>query len=611
MASQYVDLPPTFGVLSLNGLTGPLNLVAGANITITPSGSNITIASTGGGGSPGGSNNQFQFNNSGAFAGSPNLVNSSGRILVGGVTDDTVSAFQAGGPSSLSGVLNINTGNTPFTETANPNVTASGSFDLAHNASPNTLFGVVVTNNISQTVSGSTTLDGGGNGTINLNWLDGGTLTITIAPANVLSYLVTGGVGTNDYVTQVVSTYFYAAQNLNMNGGTLDMAAGNIEDSVIPLTVYLGGTSILQSKGLTIGSDYVGTFPPTNGAIIEGRVLIGTTSSDSISELQVPGSGFIGTLYVGADSGANPTGAQVADFNGSTVWQSQYLGNPPVPPGNQGGIFYDGTNLNASQNGGAWLPITNFFYDVPYGNLWSAGTVEPAASYGEAIAIGVNAGLDTANASYAVLLGFEAGLSGSALFNAIAIGTNAMSDDTVNNAISNSSIAIGRYSGTGGFSDSIALGRGVINSATQQANIGNVLYLNGIYSLDTQSSTPTGGNVGINTNTPVTTLEVNGAVTVDGSMNSAAPQTTYNGDTSGTLIYSMPFQGVSYSKWVGNLQSLVDSGAFSVFTFPTPFANTPYVYGDVAAIAGVTVSTTQITFPATAGVTGNVFVEGF
>lgn len=37
------------GVTSLNGLIGALNLIAGSNITITPSGSNITIASTGGG----------------------------------------------------------------------------------------------------------------------------------------------------------------------------------------------------------------------------------------------------------------------------------------------------------------------------------------------------------------------------------------------------------------------------------------------------------------------------------------------------------------------------------------------------------------------------------
>lgn len=39
-------------VSSLNSLTGALNIVAGSNITVTPAGSNITIASTAGGGTP-------------------------------------------------------------------------------------------------------------------------------------------------------------------------------------------------------------------------------------------------------------------------------------------------------------------------------------------------------------------------------------------------------------------------------------------------------------------------------------------------------------------------------------------------------------------------------
>jgi hypothetical protein len=52
------------------------------------------------------------------------------------------------------------------------------------------------------------------------------------------------------------------------------------------------------------------------------------------------------------------------------------------------------------------------------------------------------------------------------------------------------SIAIGRYSGTGGYSDSIAIGHGVINSAEKQANIGNVLFLDETYNSDTQDATP-------------------------------------------------------------------------------------------------------------------------
>jgi hypothetical protein len=53
MSSQYVTLPETgggsSGVSSLNSLTGALTIAAGSGISVTPSGSTITIAATGGG----------------------------------------------------------------------------------------------------------------------------------------------------------------------------------------------------------------------------------------------------------------------------------------------------------------------------------------------------------------------------------------------------------------------------------------------------------------------------------------------------------------------------------------------------------------------------------
>lgn len=53
MSSQFVQLPKVSGgtaatVDSLNGLTGSVSLTAGSNITLTPSGNSIQIASTGG-----------------------------------------------------------------------------------------------------------------------------------------------------------------------------------------------------------------------------------------------------------------------------------------------------------------------------------------------------------------------------------------------------------------------------------------------------------------------------------------------------------------------------------------------------------------------------------
>jgi len=67
-----------------------INFIEGSNVTLTISDDSgneevdVTIASTGGSGSPGGSNTQFQYNNSGAFAGSGNMVQGTNQISISG-----------------------------------------------------------------------------------------------------------------------------------------------------------------------------------------------------------------------------------------------------------------------------------------------------------------------------------------------------------------------------------------------------------------------------------------------------------------------------------------------------------------------------------------------
>ena len=71
-------------------------LTAGSNVTITNSSGSITIDSTGGGGgSPGGSNGQVQYNNSGSFGGAANLfITSLGNLYTN--TDITVNTLTLG-----------------------------------------------------------------------------------------------------------------------------------------------------------------------------------------------------------------------------------------------------------------------------------------------------------------------------------------------------------------------------------------------------------------------------------------------------------------------------------------------------------------------------------
>ena len=74
-------------------------LVAGANVTLTPSGTGatrqITVATTGGGGSPGGATGKVQFNNAGAFGGAADAEIEGGQLRLPAIA--TPSAPAAGG----------------------------------------------------------------------------------------------------------------------------------------------------------------------------------------------------------------------------------------------------------------------------------------------------------------------------------------------------------------------------------------------------------------------------------------------------------------------------------------------------------------------------------
>ena len=79
-----LSTPPTNGQLLIGNGTGYTlsTLTAGTNITITNTAGGISIASTGGGGTPGGLTTQIQYNNAGAFAGLANLVTDGTNVQI-------------------------------------------------------------------------------------------------------------------------------------------------------------------------------------------------------------------------------------------------------------------------------------------------------------------------------------------------------------------------------------------------------------------------------------------------------------------------------------------------------------------------------------------------
>lgn len=81
------------GVTSLNGETGAVNIVAGTNITVTPSGSNITIASTGGLQPPLEALTSYSSQNIGAagtFLGNASDLDQTNQVVYIGSTDTSV-----------------------------------------------------------------------------------------------------------------------------------------------------------------------------------------------------------------------------------------------------------------------------------------------------------------------------------------------------------------------------------------------------------------------------------------------------------------------------------------------------------------------------------------
>lgn len=292
---------------------------------------------------------------------------------------------------------------------------------------------------------------------------------------------------TTEWQNKVSSQWATSGSNVYYTGGNIGI-----------------GTSTPYAKLSVVGqvaAEYFSATSTTATSTIMGALGIGTASPTN--RLSVSGNANItGTLNLG---GITLKGATDRLFFGNNAGNNASLAEGSIFVGNNAG---DGaTNASYSNFIGteSGYQATNAFASNFLG--LSSGFQATNASYSQFI--GEQSGYQATNASQSVFLGPYAGYQAANAKNAIFIGYSTGASDAVNNTVSGSSILIGNFASTGGFSNSIGIGRGVANSESSQLNIGNLLFGRGIYGSDTTSGTPvSGGKIGIGTSTPNNVLDL-------------------------------------------------------------------------------------------------------
>ena len=340
---------------------------------------------------------------------------------------------------------------------------------------------------------------------------EAGTLALTDgALGSTAAYLTAGSLTGSDYA------FVNVEKNLSTNTAFIGMQVGYDQIGNTMGMLIQGGSNAemtiydsINNKGIEYDDDYSANFTDrslVDKAYVDSFTLLGSTSRIETETwigtypAALASASTTYTVFVGAQAGIGSTGSTSSIFvgagsgSGSTNVTSSIMvgagvgggantvdGSIILGVGAAGGI--NSTSGSIILGAGAGNNINNTLSSVFIGpSAGSSASVNSSVFLGSNAGsfstaafsnfIGTSAGISTTG-DYSNFIGFGAGSNATNADNSIFIGRSAGANDTVNNSVSGTSILIGNFTSTGGFSDSIALGRSATNTAVNQMMIGS------------------------------------------------------------------------------------------------------------------------------------------
>ena len=431
-----------------------------------------------------------------------------------------------GSTNTWTALQNFSAGATISTLTNTGNMSVGGTLTLTQGATDGYVLTSDASGNAHWTVSSGNTYTAG----VGLTLSSSNVFSLNLGSTNTWTGLQNFSAGATVSILSIVGNLTVGGtasfgNDINMNNFYITNGYQPGNSNYIGYNAGVGASN-------TIGSNFfgyqagVGASSASYSNFFGYKAGIGATKASNSNFLgQYTGRNAINTNdsnFIGYAAGSNARDAHNSNFFGASAGSEASASNSNFFGYNAGlGTSASNSNFFGSSAGyGAVSGGSSNFFGSSAGigasnainsNFFGSQVGQNATSASNSNFFGQNAGQYARIASYSNFFGSNAGAGATNAANSIFIGSYAGYNDTVNTGSTATAIAIGRYAGTGGFKNSIAIGRGVINTAEQQTNIGNVLYLSGIYNSDTQSGAAlTTGKVGIGTTNPLYTLDVTG-----------------------------------------------------------------------------------------------------